>query len=44
MASLAALGGSRDLELRIGDRFRRAGLQQVLGLVLQMAETGTVGK
>src|SRR4029077_3935044 len=34
----------RDLELRIGDRFRRAGLEQILGLVLQMAEIGTVGK
>ena len=35
---------TRDLELRIGDRCRRAGLEQVLGLVLQMAEIGTVGK
>src|SRR5438034_5655961 len=34
----------RDLELRIGDRCRRAGFEQVLGLVLQMAEIGTVGK
>ena len=35
---------TRDLELRIGDRFGRAGLQQILGLVLQMAQIGTVGK
>jgi hypothetical protein len=35
---------TRDLELRIGDRFRRAGLEQIFGLILKMAETGTVGK
>ena len=35
---------TRDLELRIGDRRRGAGLEQVLGLVLQMAEIGAVGK
>src|SRR5439155_1267695 len=34
----------RDLELRISDRCRRAGLEQILGLVLQMAEIGAVGK
>jgi hypothetical protein len=35
---------TRHLELRIGDRCRRARLEQVLGLVLQMSEIGTVGK
>src|SRR5260370_866283 len=35
---------ARDLELRIGDRCRRAGLEQILGLVLQMAEIGAVGE
>jgi hypothetical protein len=35
---------TRDPELRIGDRCRRAGFEQILGLILQMAETGTVGK
>jgi hypothetical protein len=35
---------TRDLKLRIGDRCGRTGLEQVLGLVLQMAEIGTVGK
>ncbi len=34
----------RDLALRIGDRRRLAGLEQVFGLVLQVAEIGTVGK
>ena len=34
---------TRDLELRIGDRCRGAGLEQVLGLVLQMAEIGRSG-
>jgi hypothetical protein len=31
---------TRDLELRVGDRCCRACLEQVFGLVLQMAETG----
>src|SRR5229473_4174209 len=35
---------TRNLELRIGDRCCRAGLKQVLGLVLQVAEIGSVGK
>jgi hypothetical protein len=35
---------TRDLELRIGERCCRAGLEQVLGLVLQVAEIRTVGK
>ena len=35
---------TRDLELRIGDRRRGASLEQVLGLVLQMAEIRAVGK
>ena len=35
---------TRDLELRIGDRLRRAGLEQILGLILQMAEIGAFGK
>ena len=35
---------TRDLELRIGERCRRASLEQVLGLVLQMAKIGAIGK
>src|SRR4030095_2561551 len=35
---------TRDLELRIGDRRRVAGLEQVLCLVLQMAKIGAVWK
>ncbi len=33
-----------DLELRIGERCRPARFKQVLGLVLQVAEIGTIGK
>jgi hypothetical protein len=35
---------TRDPELRIGDRRRGAGLEQVLCLVLQMTEIGAVWK
>ena len=33
-----------DLELRIGERCRPARFKQILGLVLQMAEIGAIGK
>ena len=33
-----------DFELRIGERFSAAGLEQILGLVLQMAKIGMFGK
>jgi hypothetical protein len=35
---------ARDLELGIGERCRRTRLKQILGLVLQMAEIGTIRK
>ena len=35
---------ARDLELRSGDGCRGARFDQILGLVLQMAEIGTFGK
>ena len=33
-----------DLKLRVGERRGAAGFEQVLGLILQMAEIGTFGK
>src|SRR5208282_5604476 len=35
---------TRDLELRVRQRFSAAGLEQVLGLILQMPEIGAVRK
>jgi hypothetical protein len=35
---------TRDLKLRIGDRRRLASLEQVIGLILQMAQIRAVGQ